>query len=127
MYFPGLDLLLAALYLFLLWREAKNSGLHPLKQAAAGALWQLPGLFLAGSVLLNLDQGTDFSYYYVFMLQLWHTPILPVINLIPVYHLKNMPLYYYLLFVMVPLLWFVYLLPALQSRHSKIIFQSENN
>lgn len=127
MYFPGLDLLLAGLYLFFLWREAKQSGLSPLQQAVAGALWQLPGIFLAGSVLLNLDKGTDFSYYFVFMLQLWNTPVLPFINLIPVYNLSSMPLYYYLLFVMVPLLWVFYLLPSWQGRQTRVNLETENN
>lgn len=127
MYFPGLDLLLAGLYLFFLWREAIQSGLGPLPQAMVGILWQLPGIFLAGSVLLNLDQATDFSYYFIFMLQLWHTPVLPFLNLIPVMNFGNMPLYYYLLFVMVPLLWAFYLFPAIPGRQAKIIVPSENN
>lgn len=129
MYFPGLDLLFALLYFVLVWQEAKHSSLFcgPIQQGIVGFLWQLPGMLLALSILLGWDQATDFSYYFIFILQLWHAPVLPIISLFPLHNLGDKPLYYYLLFLMVPLLWSLYLFPAYQSKAFKISLDTENN
>ena len=113
MYFSGLDLPLAFLYLAVIWQEARhNSSLYgPIRQGILGFIWQLPAIFLSLSILLGLDRATDFSYYFIFILQLWHTPVLPIISLLPLHSIGDKPLYYYLLFLMVPLLWSFYLLP----------------
>jgi len=118
MYFPGLDLVLASLYLVLIWQEARRSSAScgPVQQGIVGFLWQLPAIFLSLSILLGLDQATDFSYYFIFILQLWHTPVLPIISLIPLHNVGDKPLYYSLLFLMVPLLWSFYLMPVFVSK-----------
>lgn len=122
MYFSGLDLLLAFLYLCLIWREASYSGtrFQPLQQGIISTLWQLPGIVLAAVVLLGLGQAADFSYYSIFILQLWHTPVLPLISLFPLSSVGDKPLYYYILFLLVPLLWIFYWLPALFKKGKKI-------
>lgn len=119
MYFPGLDIALALLYLLVIWLEAKHCQLSPVQQGIVGFIWQVPALFLSLSILLGLDQSTDFSYYFVFILQLLHTPILPLTTLLPTLVMPDKPLYYYLLFIIAPLLWTVYLLPSLNRKISK--------
>jgi hypothetical protein len=115
MYYPGLDIILAILYLIMLWEEGKHSSrvLHNYrKQVLVAVIWQLPGLILGLSVLLGLDRLTDFAYYFVFILELWQTPILPLVSLIPSWMIIGKPIYYYSLFLMVPMLAMFYYLPA---------------
>jgi hypothetical protein len=116
MYYPGLDVFLATIYLILLWEEGKHTWqLQPnaLRQALVAILWQLPGFFLAGSILVGLDRLTEFAYYFVFILELWQTPVLPLISLLPVWTVKDIPVYYGLFFVMVPVLALYYCMPAI--------------
>jgi hypothetical protein len=114
MYFPGVDIGLALLYLFVInWegRYAATGLKGPFKQVAVAILWQMPGFVLAGSVLLGLDQLTDFAYYFIFILELWVTPLLPLVSLIPLVKMAGYPLYYYFLFLLVPLMGLIYLEP----------------
>lgn len=113
MYFPGLDIILAPLYVLIIWWEAKHSQLSLIQQSLVGFLWQMPALFLSLAVLFGLEQANDFSYYIIFILQLWHTPVLPFSTLLPVWVLLDKPLYYFELFLMAPLLWSFYLLPRI--------------
>lgn len=115
MYFPGLDIILSILYLILLREEGKHSAqvlLDHKKQALVAGIWQLPGFILGASVLLGLDRLTDFAYYFVFILELWQTPILPLVSLIPAWTIIDKPIYYYYLFLMVPVLAILYYLPG---------------
>lgn len=114
MYYPGLDILLAGLFLWVIWKEAGEKSFTLLQQGLVAITWQLPALFLLLSVLLGLDKTTDFSYYFIFMLQLWHTPLLPLTTVLPDLLQLDRPFYYYELFIMTPLLWVVYLLPWLK-------------
>jgi len=115
MYYPGLDIILSMLYLVLLWEEGKYTYKmvrNPKKQALIAGIWQLPGFMLGLSVVLGLDRLTDFAYYFVFILELWVTPILPLVSLLPTWTIMERPIYYYLLFIMVPLLAVYYCLPV---------------
>jgi hypothetical protein len=115
MYFPGLDILLCIVYIYLLWEEGKYAAQkvqNRKKQALTAFLWQLPGIVLSASVIAGLDRLTDFAYYFLFMLELWQTPILPLISLIPAWTIFEHPLYFYLLFIMVPAVTIFYYLPA---------------
>lgn len=129
MYFSGLDLPLALIYLVLIWQEARRSSSFcgPIMQGVLGFIWQLPGIFLSLAILLGLDQSTDFSYYFIFILQLWHTPVLPILSFLPLHSIGDKPLYYYLLFLMAPILWSFYLLPVLMKTRSSFKMQTENN
>ncbi|MBP1760561.1 MAG: hypothetical protein H6Q64_103 [Firmicutes bacterium] len=111
MYYPGLDIVLALLYLLIIWWEASYKNLSLFLQCLVGLAWQLPALYLSLSIIMGLDQATDFSYYFVFMLQLWHTPVMPLATLMPNLIRLDKPFYYYELFVFAPLLWTIYLLP----------------
>jgi hypothetical protein len=123
MYFPGLDIVLSILYIILLREEGKYS-IHLLqskrKQGLIAFLWQLPGFFMGISVIFGLDRLTDFAYYFVFMLELWLTPILPLISLLPVWTIAERPVYYYFLFIVVPLLAGFYYLPACNLKKKKV-------
>lgn len=115
MYFPGLDIILAILYLLLLWEEGKHTCrilCSRRRQALIAIIWQLPGLILAGFVILGLDRLTDFAYYFIFILELWVTPILPLISLLPTLTILERPIYFYLLFLMVPVLAVYYYMPV---------------
>lgn len=115
-YYPGLDIALSILYLLLLWTEGQHSWRilrSPWKQALIAVFWQLPGFLLAGSILSGLDRLTEFAYYFVFILELWHTPVLPLISLLPVGTILDIPIYYGLSYIMVPVLSFYYYMPAM--------------
>lgn len=110
MYFPGLDLGLSILYLIILREEGKHSAklLNNWKQGLVAVIWQLPGIFLGTSVVMGWDRLTDFAYYFIFILELWLTPILPLVSLLPVWTILDRPIYYYCFFVTVPLLALFY-------------------
>lgn len=114
MYFPGLDLLLALLYLFLIWLEGLrvNHVLSPLEQAVSGFLWQLPSVLLVLAVIWEWDLSLNLSYYLIFIMQIWQTPILPFISLVPTWIINARPFYYYLLLVAGPLMILFYTAPA---------------
>lgn len=107
MYFPGLDLLLAVLYLVILRREA-NYNQSWLGRTLIGIGWQLPGLLFSFLAALSFKFSESITYYSIFMLELWHTPVLPVISLFPAYRIFARPLYYYLLFASAPILAVLY-------------------
>lgn len=119
MYYPGLDIGLALLFLWVIWQEAGEQKFSLWQQSLIAIIWQLPALFLSSSVLLGLDKATDFSYYFIFMLQLWHTPLLPLTTVLPDLLQMDRPFYYYELFLMTPLLWVIYGLPRLKRVMNK--------
>jgi len=122
MYFPGLDIILAILYLVFLWQEGRYSLRllnNPEKVILVAGIWQTPGLILAVSVLTGLDTLAEFAYYFVFMLELWLTPVLPLISAIPTFTIFDKPFYYYCFFILVPLLAAVYCFPALTCKPEK--------
>lgn len=125
MYYPGLDIALSLLYLLIILGEASYKRFSFLQQNLIGIVWQLPALFLSLTVLLGLDRATDFSYYFIFMLQLWHTPVLPLITLLPDFIHLDKPFYYYELFLMAPLLWTIYVLPLI--KRNKSLFHQKKN
>jgi hypothetical protein len=115
MYYPGLDIILSILYFVLLWEEGKytyRTVRNAKKQAFIAAIWQLPGLILGISVIIGLERVLDFATYFVFILEFWVTPILPLISLLPTWTILDRPVYYYLLFFMVPILAIYYYLPV---------------
>jgi hypothetical protein len=119
MYYPGADVVLALLYLLVIFYEGRYAANHiksPYYQAVIALLWQAPGFVLAGSVLLGLDRFTDFAYYFIFILELWVTPILPLVSLLPLFKIAGYPLYYYFLFMLVPIMGLIYLWPAFRQK-----------
>jgi len=115
MYFPGADVALAAIYLWLVWAEARQAAAQMgslFKQAVIAIAWQLPGLVMGFSLLTGLDGLTEFAYYFVFMLELWQTPVLPWLSLLPPWTINGWPVYYIMIFLLVVVLICIYLLPA---------------
>jgi len=115
MYYPGMDIGLALVYLIALYWEGNYAAANLKRpfQVVVALLWQLPGLVLSGSVLLGWDQLFDFAYYFIFILELWVTPLLPLVSLLPLSKIAGYPLYYYFLFILVPLMGFIYVGPSL--------------
>lgn len=123
MYFPGLDVVLAALYLWLVWAEARQAAAKMgslVKQTVIAAAWQLPGIVMGFSLLTGLDRLTEFAYYFVFMLELWQTPVLPWLSLLPLWTLNGWPVYYIMIFVLVAVLLGIYMLPAMIPGRSRL-------
>lgn len=121
MYFPGLDIILSILYLILLIEEGKHTARrldNPGKQGLIAIIWQMPGLLFVVSIITELDHLTELAYYFIFMLELWHTPIIPLVSLLPAGTFLDKPLYYYALFLMVPLLAILFYLPALKLKQN---------
>lgn len=121
MYFPGLDIVLALVYLYIVWKEGRYSRLvlsSRARRAMVAIVWQLPGFLLAGSILCSLDAVAQFGYYFIFMLELWDTPLLPLVSLIPSWTIYDQPVYYYLLFTVAPLMSFLYYSPFLLPKKS---------
>lgn len=112
-YFPLLDIILAAIYIYVIWREGCYCRLRcgRITMAAVAIIWQLPGYLLAGAILLSVESVAQFSYYFIFMLELWDTPVLPLFSLLPDWTWLDRPLYYYLLFLTAPLLSLLYYSP----------------
>ncbi|MEQ8201463.1 MAG: hypothetical protein ABRQ24_08605 [Syntrophomonadaceae bacterium] len=121
MYFPGLDIVLALVYVYLVWKEGEYCRRRCSRtgMAVVAILWQLPGYLLASSILLSVESISQFAYYFIFILELWDTPLLPLLSLLPAWTLLDRPLYYYLLFLQVPLLSLCYYTPALIKRKPK--------
>ena len=119
MYYPGLDLALALLYLLVLVWEAGDKSFSWRQRMLIIIVWQLPAWFLSLTILMGMDNANDFSNYYIFMLQLWHTPLLPLTTLLSQGPLLARPLYYYAMFLMAPLLAVIYLLPLFKKNSAR--------
>ncbi|MEA1962446.1 MAG: hypothetical protein U9N81_14460 [Bacillota bacterium] len=112
MNYPGLDIVLAFLYLIIIWNEGKNNGIDKNSQINdffVTLIWQLPGLLLIAFLISNT------FFYAIFVLELWITPVLPFISLFPV-GMQRGDIFYTWTFILA-VLWLagVYLLPALLS------------
>jgi len=94
-YYPGLDICFSCLYLLVIGIEANRTRNKPQKyKILIPLIWQGPGLVLSIISLMDLNS------YSLFILQFWHTPVIPLLSLWqkPLSTLK--PLYYYLLLIM---------------------------
>jgi len=113
MYYPGADIAVSLLYCYVIWKEGRYAAFQLAtcrESVIAGLLWQMPALLLSGAALLDL-KITDLTYYSIFILQLWETPVMPIISLGPRALGLNKPLYYYMLFIMIPILLLLYIQP----------------
>ncbi len=113
MYFPGLDLFLCIAFLALMALEAREQAAWlPFWHQRLGValIWQMPGFALIFGDVLYLQQYWDWIWYAKFTLELWDLPLLPLLSLIPSSPSWHTPLYYYALFIVVPLQCILYLL-----------------
>ena len=96
-YFPGMDIIVAFLYLLIIGIEAQRAyKLAWRKRIAAALFWQAPGLFLAFILITAYDFMGVYEYA-IFMMQFWLTPLLGLISMAGIYFYLDKPIYYYLL------------------------------
>ena len=107
-YFPGLDLLLAVVYLIIVSVEANRlKGFTRSQILLITVIWQGPAAILSILVMGNF-------YFYalsdnaLFLLEFWSTPILPLLTPLGYVNYFNKPLYYYILIAMPCLLALYY-------------------
>lgn len=94
-YFPGLDLLLALLYIIVLIAEGRlHSEMTAAQSFCAVFLWQGPALFMSVYVLAELSFA-NLDDYAIFALQFWTAPLLPWWSLLNAPTPGSYPLYYY--------------------------------
>jgi hypothetical protein len=112
-YFPGMDILVALLYLLLIGFEARRAYQLPRwKQSLTALIWQAPGILWALILITSFNLMGVYEYA-IFLLQFWFTPLLGVISLSGWYFYFDKPIYYYLL-IYLPFISFLYYLgPAI--------------
>jgi hypothetical protein len=96
-YFPGWDIALSVLYLAIIGIESKNSrDLSWGCRVISAIIWQAPAIALCVIIITGLSAG-GLSNYAIFLLQFWHTPLLPLVSLFPGTLYAGKPVYYYIL------------------------------
>ncbi|NLO21139.1 MAG: hypothetical protein GX119_03975 [Syntrophomonadaceae bacterium] len=96
-YFPGMDIIVALLYLLIIGMEARRAYKLPWwKQGMTALIWQAPGLFFALILITTFDFMGVYEYA-IFIIQFWLTPLLGLVSLSGVYLYLDKPIYYYLL------------------------------
>jgi len=114
-HYPGWDIILSILYILIVYGEAhyisqKIGNIK--KQALIALIWQLPGLLLCFQILEIINLSEFLQHYDLFILEIWHTPLLPILSLLPAGEGWEKPLYYYLFFILIPFLLILYFSPA---------------
>jgi hypothetical protein len=102
MHYPGLDLVLAIMYLLIISAEIRS-----LRRYAKGVSWSSFLIWQAPGIVFSLIISIPWSWwglkeYSFFLLQFWYTPMVPLLSLLH-WTIAGHPLYYYLLLGM-PLL-----------------------
>lgn len=112
-YYPGLDIVLAILYIIILTVEGLTANFNSFKTRIAAAIsLQMPGLILAIFILAKITRW-DLSSYSLFILQYWYIPLIPLISLLSFVTEAGIPLYHYILMGL-PLLMSIYSLAIMQ-------------
>ena len=116
-YYPGLDIALALLYIFIIGKEAAAYDLYRIKNVLITATsLHLPGFIL---VIINLAgiSSMDLSSYALFILQYWYIPLIPLISLTSHATAGGIPLYnYILLFLPVLMSLYYYMVWAIKNK-----------
>ncbi|MGE5544245.1 MAG: hypothetical protein ACM3UW_04665 [Bacillota bacterium] len=105
MYFPGLDLLTSAVFIFLLFNWSRymvRNGMNTWQVMAAAFLAQLPGLVFSGLAIYSWWRYGPLTSNFDFILQMWHTPFVPLLSLLPTVHLQGFPLSFLLAYILSP-------------------------
>lgn len=119
MYIPGLDLLLAGIFLVIIFIESRlNANLSNWENIVIAALWQGPAILLALYTLAGL-KFWSLDDYAIFALQFWGAPLLPLWSLVNISVSMEYPLYYYLILTAPISLFIYYLLAACISLKNK--------
>lgn len=102
-YYPGLDIFLSFSYLFIIATEARAIRKNAkAAKALTSFYWQLPGFVLSITSLMGLET------YSLFILQFWHTPVMPLLSFLTIPTSASKSLYYYCMLLMFLLLSLFY-------------------
>ncbi|MEN6325558.1 MAG: hypothetical protein ABFD18_05030 [Syntrophomonas sp.] len=88
-------------------------------------MWQLPGILLSVSILTGISDGFYFGQYFIFLLEFWYTPVLPLISIINKPFLPQ-PAYYHMLIYMPFFLSFFYIIAAYLFKIYPPVFNQKN-
>jgi hypothetical protein len=105
-YFTGLDLIFSIIFTAIIMIESITGRGEIWSGLATVLIWQLPGMILSLCIISGLSNLMPGGEYYIFILELWYTPVIPLISLISTPFLPY-PLYYNLLLIM-PLIMIIY-------------------
>jgi hypothetical protein len=106
-YFNGLYVFLSILFAACIIIEAiLNKSERMFSCLATVLLWQLPGILLGIFIITGLTFHIPGGEYYIFVLELWYTPLIPLISFISAPFLPQ-PIYYILLLI-TPLIMIAY-------------------
>lgn len=120
-YYPGLDILLAFVYIVVLSAEAcRLKGYNRLRIFLIALFWQGPAALLS-----LLAMGVFYIYALsdnaIFLLEFWTTPLLPLLTLNE-FNYWQKPLYYYILLAAPGLLGiYYYVMNRLQNKMFSLI------
>lgn len=99
-YFPGMDIIVALLYLLIIGMEARRACDLPWwKRSITALIWQAPGLFFAVVLITSFNVMGVYEYA-IFIIQFWFTPLLGLVSLAGLYFYLDKPIYYYLLILL---------------------------
>jgi hypothetical protein len=126
-YFPGLDIILALIYIAIVLEEgfycAKQLQ-NLFKQILVALTWQIPGFLLIILVIINFPALDYLNYYAIFLLEIWATPLIPFVSLLPPVNLLGHPIYYYCFFINVLVVTILYIFPGFKTVKSPQIFSN---
>lgn len=120
-YYPGLDMVLSLLYLYLLYREGQMCSLNLINRWLVGFLWQAPALVFAifSTGLFHFGAAN----YGIFLLSFWATPLLPLFSLATLQY-RGCPLYFPLL-LLTPILLMLFWAFASRGLKTKVNHSSQ--
>lgn len=120
-YYPGLDMVLSLLYLYLLYREGQMCSLNLINRWLVGFLWQAPALVFAifSTGLFHFGAAN----YGIFLLSFWATPLLPLFSLATLQY-RGYPLYFPLL-LLTPILLMLFWAFASRGLKTKVNHSSQ--
>lgn len=107
-YFNGWDLIFSIIFMAIIMIESISSKGKIWPGLANVLIWQLPGMILSLCIISGLSNFMPGGEYYIFVLELWYTPVIPLISLISTPFLPY-PLYYNLL-LSTPVIMIIYYL-----------------
>jgi hypothetical protein len=111
-YFDGLEVLLSILFVACIIGESIINQTATLASYLHTVLpWQLPGILLSIIIVTGLTLHLPGGEYYIFVLELWYTPLIPLISISSDPFLPQ-PLYYNLLLI-APLIMMACYVPGL--------------
>jgi hypothetical protein len=88
---------------------------------ATATLAQLPGLIFSGIAIHSWWRYGPLTSNFDFILQMWHTPFVPLLSILPTVHLQEFPISFLLAYILSPayILLMTLFARVLQSRSSR--------